>query len=69
MSEFRYLGVFIVSMRSFKCSLLHAIRSFYAKVNGLFGKLLNFAFEEVIFELVRSGPNLPQFYNYIVKFS
>jgi len=29
-SEFRYLGVFIVSSGSFKCSLVYAKRSFYA---------------------------------------
>jgi len=54
LSEFRYLGVFIVSSRSFKCSLVHAKRSFYAAVDGLFGKLLNLASEEVILELVRA---------------
>jgi len=53
-SEFRYLGVFIVSSRSFKCSLVYAKRSFYAAVSGLFGKLLNLAFEEVILELLRT---------------
>jgi len=50
-----------VSSRSFKCSLVYAKRSFYAAENGLFGKLLNLASEEVIFELV-IGPNVPQFY-------
>jgi len=53
-SKFGYLGVFIVSLRSFKCSLLYAKRSFYAAVNGLFKKLLNLASEEVILELVRT---------------
>ena len=53
-SEFRYLGVFIVSSRYFRCSLVHAKRSFYATVNELFGKLLNLASEEVILELVRA---------------
>ena len=53
-SEFRYLGVFIVSSRSFKCSLVHAKRSFYAAVNGSFEKLLNLASDEVILELVRA---------------
>jgi len=53
-SEFRYLGVFIVSSRSFKYSLVYAKRSFYAAVNGLFGKLLNLASEEVILELLRT---------------
>ena len=33
---------------------MHAIHSFYATVNGLFGKLLNLASEEVILELVRA---------------
>jgi len=53
-SEFRYLGIFIVSSRSFKCSLAYARRSFYTAVNGLFGKLLNLASEGVILELVRT---------------
>jgi len=53
-SKFEYLGVFIVSLRSFKCSLVYAKRSFYAAVNGLFKKLLNLASEEVILELVRT---------------
>jgi len=53
-SALRHLGVFIVSSRSFKCSLVYARRSFYAAANGLFGKLLNLASEEVILELVRT---------------
>jgi len=53
-SEFRYLGVFTVSSRSFKCSLVHGKRCFYAAVNGLFGKLLILASEQVILELVRA---------------
>jgi len=40
-------GVFIVSSQSFKCSLVYAKRSFYAAVNGLFGKLLILASELV----------------------
>ena len=54
------MGVFIVSSRSFKCSLVYAKRSFYAAVNGVFGKLLNSASEEVIPELVRTKctPNI-----------
>jgi len=52
-SALRYLGVFIVSSRSFRCSLVYAKRSFYAAANGLFGKLLNLASDEVILELVR----------------
>jgi len=52
--QFRYLDVFIISSRSFKCSLMHAKRSFYAAVNNLFVKLLNVASDEVILELVRA---------------
>jgi len=48
--EFRYFfwggEVFIVSSQSYKCSLVCAKRSFYAAVNGLFGKLLNLASEK-----------------------
>ena len=53
-SALRHLGVFIVSSRSFECSLTYAKRSFYAAVNGVFGKLRNLASEEVILELVRT---------------
>jgi len=54
-SELRYLGVFIVLSRSFKCSLVYAKRSsFYAAVYGLFGKLLNLASEEVMLELIKT---------------
>jgi len=53
-SEFRYLGVFIVSSRFFKCSLVCDKHSFYAAANGLFGKLLNTASKEVVLELVRT---------------
>ena len=53
-SELDIWGVFIVSSRSFKCSLVYAKRSFYAAANGLFRKLLNLASEEVISELVRT---------------
>jgi len=52
-SALRYFGVFIVSSRSFRCSLVYAKRSFNAAANGLFGKLLNLASDEVILELVR----------------
>ena len=57
-SEFRYLGVFIVSSRFFKCSLVCDKHSFYAAANGLFGKLLNTASKEVVLELVRTKYSL-----------
>ena len=54
--EVRYLGVFIVSSRAFKCSLSHAKHSFFlggGAVNGIFGKILNLASETVIVELIK----------------
>ena len=53
-AELRYLGIFIVRVRTFRCSLNYAKRSFFGVVNGLFGKLLNLASETMILELVRS---------------
>ena len=57
-SEFCYLGLFILSSRSFKCSLVHAKRSFYAAVNG---KLLNLALLLRKSSWSLLGPNVPQF--------
>ena len=51
-SELRYLGIFIVKFRNFKCSLSNAKCNFYRAVNGIFSKILNFASEEVILELI-----------------
>jgi len=53
-SEIRYLGIFVVRARSFRCSFSHSKRSFFGAVNGVFGKLLNLAYEVVILELVQS---------------
>jgi len=53
-SEMRYLGIFVVKARSFRCSFSHSKRSFFCAVNGVFGKLLNLACEVVILELVKS---------------
>jgi len=53
-SEMRYLGIFVVKARSFRCSFSHSKRSFFGAVNGAFGKLLNLASEVVILELVKS---------------
>ena len=53
-AELRYLVVFIVRARTFRCLLSYAKCSFFGAVNGLFGKLLNLASETAILELVRS---------------
>jgi len=47
-NELRYLGIFIVSSRNFKCSLDHAKRSFYRAANSIFGKIGRIAFEDVL---------------------
>ena len=51
-SEFRYLGVFIVSSRFSNVHLCKLNVFFYAAANGLFGKFLNLASEEVILKFV-----------------
>ena len=51
-SELRYLGVYIVSSRVFKCSLQHAKHSFYRGANAIFGKLGRIASEEVVLHLI-----------------
>ena len=51
--EIRYLGVFIVKFRYFKCSLDHAKRSFYRTANAIFGKIGRIASEEVTLELIK----------------
>jgi len=47
-NEIRYLGIFIVSFVSFRCSTDHAKRSFYRATNAIFAKVGRFASEEVI---------------------
>jgi len=51
-NEIRYLGVFIMKSRVFKCSLDFAKRAFYRSLNAVFGKVGRLASEEVILELV-----------------
>jgi len=52
LEEIRYLGVYVVSYRYFRCSLDHAKRSFYRSANAIFGKIGRIASEEVILELI-----------------
>jgi len=53
-NEVRYLGIYIVRSRYFKCTLDYAKRSFYSAVNGIFGKLVNIVSEDVILQLTGS---------------
>ena len=50
----RYLGVFIVKSRVFKCDLDHAKRSFYRAINAIFDRIGRIASEEVIIQLIKS---------------
>jgi len=53
-TEFWYLGTYIVGGRTFKCSTTHAKRSFHRAINAIFGKIGRLASEEVILELVKN---------------
>ena len=48
--NFRYLGVHVVSSKSFTCSLNNAKRSFYRSFNAIFGRVGHIATEVVIVE-------------------
>jgi hypothetical protein len=50
----RYLGVFIVCSRTFKCCFDHAKQSFYRAFNSVYGKIGRTASEEVILSLVKA---------------
>jgi len=53
-NEMKYLGVHVVSSKSFKCSLHEAKRSFYRSANEIFGKIGRFAPEDVTLQLIQS---------------
>ena len=50
----RYLGIYLMRFRNFKCSLDQAKRSYFRSLNAIFGKVGRFASEEVILQLVTS---------------
>jgi len=50
--EIRYLGIYIVKSRKFKCSLHYAKRACYKSLNAIFGKIGRIASEEVTLQLV-----------------
>ena len=52
--ELRYLGVYIVRSRVFKCSLDKAKKSFYRAANSVFGKIGRMASEEVTLQIMDS---------------
>jgi len=52
--ELRYLGVFIMRCRIFKCSLIHAKKSLYRSANAIFGKTERIICEHVTLHLIYS---------------
>jgi len=53
-SETRYLDVYIVNSKSFKCSIDAAKRAFYRSANAIFGEIGRIASEEVSLQLIQS---------------
>jgi len=53
-NELRYLGIFIVQSRNFKCSLTNAKRSFYRSANAIFGKVGRIVPEKATLQLISS---------------
>ena len=51
--EMRYLGIFIVRLRTFKCSLKYAKKSFYRAANAVFAKVGRVASKEVTLQLIK----------------
>jgi exonuclease III len=52
--KLRYLGVFILSGKSFRCCFDNAKKSFYRAFNAVFGKIGRIASEEVILSLIKT---------------
>jgi hypothetical protein len=52
--ECRYLGVYLVAARYFKCSFSNAKRSFYRSFNSVFNRVGRAASEEVIVKLMQT---------------
>ena len=53
-NELRYLGVYLSSGYTFKCSLDHAKQSFFRAFNAIFGKIGRIATDDVIIKLLYS---------------
>jgi len=52
--EIKYLEIFFVQYRAFKCAIDDADCSFYKAANAIFGKVGRLACEEVTFQLMKS---------------
>jgi exonuclease III len=54
MTTCRYLGIFIKSSRTFRCTFDQAKTKFYKAFNAIYGKIGNVASEEVVLKLINS---------------
>jgi len=54
MTETRYLGIYMVSAKVFKCSLHYAKCAFHRAGYAIFGKVGRASSEEVLLQLVKS---------------
>jgi len=50
-SELRYIGIYKLKSRSFKCSLSIHRKAFYCSANAIFGKVGLIASEKVVLQL------------------
>jgi hypothetical protein len=53
-NELKYLGIYLVTSRIFRCSFDQAKRAYYRSLNAIFGKVGRIASEEVVLQLVAS---------------
>ena len=53
-NQLRYLGIYILSGKSFRCCFDEAKKSFYRAFNAIYGKIGTAASEEVILSLIKS---------------
>ena len=53
-NELKYLGIFVTSSRTVKCSLDYAKRAYYCSLDAIFGKIGRNASEEVVLQLIAS---------------
>ena len=54
LDNLRYLGIYIVSGKTFRCCLDNTKKSYYRAFNTVYGKIGRSASEEVILSLIRS---------------
>ena len=52
-NNLRYLGIFILRAKSFRCCFSNAKKSFYSAFNALYGKIARSASEEVVLSLIK----------------